>query len=161
MESGEPVVTYCDIQDGWPSGIDNISSDPCFISFDPNGAPELWDFHLRSAYGRWDPNIQEWVKDSHTSPCIDGGDPNSNWNAEPWPNGKRINIGAYGGTNKASMNGNAADFNIDWAVNLVDFVQLANKWLDEGSYIEDLNSDEIIDFFDLGTFVDNWLWKKE
>jgi M6 family metalloprotease-like protein len=33
-----------------------------------------------------------------TSPCIDAGDPDSDYSLEPMPNGGRINIGAYGNT---------------------------------------------------------------
>lgn len=56
-------VSYCDVQGGvlevydpcnqvsWGSG--NINNDPCFALFDSNGDPNLWDFHLRSSYGRW------------------------------------------------------------------------------------------------------------
>jgi len=36
------------------------------------------------------------------SPCIDAGDPNSDYFNEPSPNGGAINIGAYGNTDKAS-----------------------------------------------------------
>ncbi|MHC4312873.1 MAG: hypothetical protein ACYSW3_10465 [Planctomycetota bacterium] len=73
-------------------GQGNIDADPCFA--DPcNG-----DYHLQSEAGRWEPNIESWVQDNVSSPCIDAGDPNSDWTAELWPHGKRINIGAYGGS---------------------------------------------------------------
>ena len=58
---------------------------------------------MKSQSGRWDPNIVSWVQDDVTSPCIDTGDPNSEWAGEIWPHGKRINMGAYGGTRQASM----------------------------------------------------------
>ena len=61
------------------------------------------DFHLKSEVGRWDPNSESWVIDDVTSPCIDAGDPNSDWTSEIWPHGERINIGAYGGTREAGM----------------------------------------------------------
>jgi hypothetical protein len=38
-----------------------------------------------------------------TSPCIDAGDPASPIGQEPFPNGGRINMGAYGGTAEASL----------------------------------------------------------
>jgi len=60
---------------------------------------------LKSLFGRWDPNSQTWIKDNIISECVDKGDPNSDWTAEPWPNGKRINMGAFGGTPQASMSG--------------------------------------------------------
>lgn len=58
------------------------------------------DFHVRSEYGRFQGG--EWVFDSITSPCIDSGDPSSDYSAESSPNGERINIGAYGNTPEAS-----------------------------------------------------------
>jgi len=53
--------------------------------------------------GRWDPNSQTWIQDDVTSPCIDAGDPTSPVGDEPEPNGQRINMGAYGGTQEASL----------------------------------------------------------
>ena len=143
----------------WGSG--NIDSDPCFASFDPNGDPNLWDFHLQSAYGRWAPNSQDWVCDVNTSPCIDAGDPNSDWSDESWPNGKRINMGAFGGTIQASMNGNPADFDIDGTVNFVDFAEFSNKWFSQEARIEDLTNNGVVDFADLHIFTGNWLWQRE
>jgi hypothetical protein len=164
------LVSYCDVQGGisdvcaldssvnWGSG--NIDSAPCFASFDPNGDPNLWDLHLQSEYGRWDPNVQSWVADSNTSPCIDAGDPNSDWANEPWPNGKRINMGAYGGTKQASKSGNPADFNVDGLVNFVDFAEFASHWLAAENCIEDLNLNGFVELGDLHIFTENWLWEK-
>jgi len=139
----------------------NIDTDPCFASFDPNGDPNMWDFHLQSAYGRWDPSSQSWVSDSNTSRCIDAGDPNSDWSSELWPNGRRINMGAYGGTGQASMNGNPADFDIDGSVNFVDFAEFSNKWSAKVPCIEDLTNNGVVDFADLRMFADNWLWQRQ
>ena len=72
----------------------NIDTDPCFVTFDIDGDPKMWDFHLQSSYGRLEADSQNWVIDSNTSPCIDAGNPSSDWNDEPWPNGKRINMGS-------------------------------------------------------------------
>jgi parallel beta-helix repeat protein len=164
-------VSYCDVEGGisgifavdsnvnWGSG--NIDIDPCFAVFDPNGDPNLWDLHLQSEYGRWDSNSQSWVTDLNTSLCIDAGDPNSEWSDEPWPNGKRINLGAYGGTDEASKNGNPADFDINGEVNFKDFALLADKWMAEGNYIEDLSNNGTVDSADLRIFTDNWLWQQE
>ncbi len=110
---GEAVITYSAIQGGWP-GEGNIADDPCFavVGFwDQNGTPDdvsddFWipgDYHLRSQGSRWNVNDQVWIQDTITSPCIDAGSPNSDWTAEPEPNGQRINMGAYGGTPQASM----------------------------------------------------------
>jgi hypothetical protein len=166
------TASYCDVQGGlskifhdsqstvnWGSG--NIDSDPCFASFDPNGDPNLWDLHLQSEYGRWEPNSQSWVTDSNTSPCIDAGDPNSDWSDEPWPNGKRINMGAYGGTNQASKNGNLVDFDINGVVNLFDLMEFSSKWLDEQGGIVNLDLTGGVDFRDFAIFAENWLWEKQ
>lgn len=65
------------------------------------GANKVWQiYHLKSQSGRWYNN--QWVKDSVTSPCIDAGDPTSDYSNEPIPNGGRINIGAFGNTSTAS-----------------------------------------------------------
>ena len=48
-------------------------------------------------------DMQTWVQDEVTSPCIDAGGPDSDWAAESSPNGRRINMGAYGGTDEASQ----------------------------------------------------------
>jgi len=112
IESNSATVTYTDIQGGWP-GKGNIDTDPYFVAtgfWDTNGTPEnldddFWvegDYHLQSQAGRWDPVSQTWVQDVVTSSCIDAGNPASDWTAEPQPSGGRINMGAYGGTAKAS-----------------------------------------------------------
>lgn len=89
------VVSFSDIQGGWP-GVTNINTDPLFAD------PAHGDYHLKSQAGRWDPISGSWVIDDVTSPCIDAGDPNSPVGYEPQPNGGRINMGAYGGTDQAS-----------------------------------------------------------
>ena len=109
------VFNYSDVQGGW-DGQGNIDEDPLFANpgyWDPNGLQttedvedDIWydgDYHLKSEAGRWNPNTQTWVMDDVTSPCIDAGDPNSDWSGETWPHGERINMGAYGGTREASM----------------------------------------------------------
>ena len=60
VDSGSPIVTYCDIQGGWP-GEGNIDADPLFVDPDgPDDDPDTWednDYRLRPS-----------------SPCIDAGD---------------------------------------------------------------------------------------
>ena len=157
-------------------GQGNIDADPCFADpgyWDANGTPEdanddFWvggDYHLKSQAGRWDPNTQSWVQDNVNSPCIDAGDPNSDWTGELWPHGKRINMGAYGGTPEASMSsltvGNIADLNNDDIANLRDFAWLADSWQAEKALLpEDLNRDKQVNSKDLSIFTDNWLWEQ-
>ena len=81
---------------GCSPGVGDISRNPLFVD-SANG-----DYHLKSKTGRWDPDSKTWVKDTVHSPCIDVGDPTSEYKNEPAPNGGRINMGAYGNTNEAS-----------------------------------------------------------
>jgi hypothetical protein len=57
----------------------NIAADPRFVD------KANQDYHLLPS-----------------SPCIDAGDPRSDFSHEPEPNGGRINMGAYGGTEDAT-----------------------------------------------------------
>jgi len=158
-----PLINYCCIQ-GWTgtgffSGTDNIGADPCFA--DANNG----DHHLKSQAGRWDPESQSWLIDEVTSLCIDASYPNSDWTAELWPHGKRINMGAYGGTPQASMSlrsyGNRADLNHDDVVNFRDFGLLSGNWrISEDLMPEDLNRDGLIDSLDVAMFAGNWLWQE-
>jgi hypothetical protein len=157
---GEEAAVYKDAGSVLTWGSGNMNTDPCFASFESAGDPNLWDFHLQSTFGRWDQNAKGWVKDTNTSPCIDAGDPNSGWSSEPWPNGKRINMGACGGTNQASKNGNLADFDLSGLVDFVDFADFSSYWLKEETCIEDLDGSGTVDFADLKLFVENWLWQR-
>ncbi len=161
-------VSYCDVSGGSCSGINgNIGTYPLFA--DPNGPdgnPDTWednDYHVKSQFGRWDPNSESWVYDDETSPCIDAGDPNSDWTAELWPHGKRINMGVYGGTAEASMSlsdvGNIANLDND-AADAVDFNDLGvflSKWCyEEFLLAEDLNRDGIVNLVDYAVFVQQY-----
>jgi hypothetical protein len=112
------TITYSDIHGGW-EGEGNMDEDPLFaepghwsdindpnIVVEPDDPNVVWmdgDYHLKSQVGRFDPNSGNWVMDDVTSPCIDTGDSNSFIGDEPIPSGCRINMGAYGGTQQASM----------------------------------------------------------
>jgi hypothetical protein len=95
VDSGEPSVSYSNVQGGW-YGETNVNSDPNFAEAE-NG-----DVRLKSQAGRWDPVFLTWVQDNVSSPCIDAGDIDSPIGAEPEPNSGRINMGAFGGTAEAS-----------------------------------------------------------
>jgi hypothetical protein len=76
------------------------------VATDPSNLNAIWiegDYHLKSQTGRWEPTGGGWVKDDVTSPYIDAGDATRPVGDEPYPNGGIINMGAYGGTNEASM----------------------------------------------------------
>ncbi|MHC4439480.1 MAG: right-handed parallel beta-helix repeat-containing protein [Planctomycetota bacterium] len=144
----EIVMNYCDIEGGWP-GEGNIDVDPCFVSpgcWDLNGTLEdanddFWvdgDYHLQSQAGHWDQDSQTWEQDDVTSPCIDAGDPNSPIGTEPFPNGGRVNMGAYGAGDKASKSyfGGpvceviiAGDINGDGIVDDEDLAILNSHWM--------------------------------
>jgi hypothetical protein len=62
--------------------------------------PWEMDFHIKSEAGRW--NGLEWLTDAQTSPCVDSGDPTSDYSNEPALNGGIANIGVYGNTAEAS-----------------------------------------------------------
>ena len=110
-DSAGVTVTHCNVQGGetgtyvrngsslyWGEG--NTDADPLFANAGTG------DYHLKSKYGRWDPKANTgaggWVIDTVHSPCIDAGDPSSEYSGEPEPNGDRINMGAYGNTGEAS-----------------------------------------------------------
>ncbi len=144
-------ITYSDVHGGWP-GQGNIDGDPRFA--DTNNS----DYHLKSEAGRWDVSTKTWVRDAVTSPCIDAGNPNSDWTAELWPNGERINMGIYGGTAEASMSlsdaGNLSDLNIDGQVDYRDMKLLTDKWLYERLFLpEDLSRDGIVNLTDFAIFA--------
>jgi hypothetical protein len=118
---------------GCEPGETDISVDPLYAD-PPNG-----DYHLKSQTGRWNLKTQSWIKDNVTSPCIDAGNPMSPIGLEPFPNGGRINMGAYGGTAEASKSyfGEppcetiiAGDINGDCKVNFTDFEIMALHWLE-------------------------------
>jgi len=148
-------VNYSNIQGDW-SGDGNIDVDPCFADIANS------DYHLKSEAGRWEANSQTWVQDDVTSLCMDAGDTGSDWTGELWPHGKRINMGAYGGTPAASMSpsgvGNKADLNNDDAVNFRDFAYLADSWqVQEAPLAENLDRHGTVDFKDIYIFAENWL----
>jgi hypothetical protein len=138
----------------WLSG--NIDADPLFAD------AASGDLHLKSQAGRWDPGTTSWAIDGSHSPCIDTGDPaDLNWVKEPWHNGNRINMGAFGGTNQASKStstaGNIADINSNGLVDMTDLMLLLQKWLVvDNSLREDLNRDGTVNIKDFAVLVDNW-----
>jgi hypothetical protein len=155
------LVSCCDVQGGWPGPgpggkPPNMDENPFFAD------PENDDYHLKSQAGRWNPNQNEWVTDANTSPCIDSGHPTDDWTAELWPHGKRINMGAYGGTPQASMSplidlGYIADLNNDDKVDTSDLKLFTKEWQNEQLLLsEDLDRNGFVDFNDYAIFGLQW-----
>jgi predicted outer membrane repeat protein len=166
--AGTLSAGYCCIQGGhWdihaPSATvnltGNIDTDPCFADAGSG------DYHLRSTAGRWDPNLNGWVIDGQSSLCIDAGNPGCPPANEPPPNGDRINMGAYGGTDEASKSpadwASLADLTNDRAVDYTDLCVLVDYWLEAGQCIPaDLNHDQSANFGDFAIFANNWGWEE-
>lgn len=92
-------VTFCNIGNGDNNGVNGcISSNPLFV----DGVY----YHLQSRAQRYAGGYFSggyWTNDTVSSPSIDAGDPASDYSREPWPNGRRVNLGAYGNTPVASV----------------------------------------------------------
>jgi len=132
VEGGEDGVYVEGGTLNWGNG--NIDIEPNFVD------PCNNDYHLQSQAGHWDKSTHSWIKDSVTSPCIDAGDPMSLVGKEQFPNGGRVNMGAYGGTVKASKSyfgdpvcedAIAGDVDGDCVVGFRDFAIMSFHWLEE------------------------------
>ncbi|MHC4476619.1 MAG: hypothetical protein ACYTEL_13300 [Planctomycetota bacterium] len=157
LQGGDWDIYTLDAVLDWGDG--NINADPCF-AYEASG-----DMHLRSTAGRWDANTSSWGRDDSNSPCIDAGDPCSDWTAELYPHGKRINMGAFGGTAQASMSeseaGNISDIDCSDAVDGVDLRLITDEWLYQQILLsEDLNRDGLVNGADFAIFADNWAWQQ-
>jgi predicted outer membrane repeat protein/parallel beta-helix repeat protein len=155
IESGQAGIY--DPYQGLVWGAGNIDVAPCFA--DPCNA----DYHLQSEAGRWDPNQNDWVYDTNTSPCIDAGNPGCPLVDEPNDaNNIRINMGAYGGTAEASKSPEnwalLADLTNDRIVDFNDLAAFVNYWLDTGECIpSDLDRNQSVDFADFALMALHWL----
>jgi hypothetical protein len=79
------------------NGGNNISTNPLFV--------DTTYYHLKSRGGNYVGGYFSggtWANASESSPCIDVGDPTSDYSREPEPNGRQVNLGAYGNTPVAS-----------------------------------------------------------
>ena len=79
--------------------VNSMSYDPLFVDVASG------DFHLRSVTpsGTYVNAISARTNFSEHSPCIDAGPAFGSTTNEPDPNGGRINLGAYGNTDMASL----------------------------------------------------------
>ena len=125
----------------------SIERDPLFAST-ANG-----DYHLLSKVGRWNPAASQWVTDSAQSPCIDAGDPDADASevaCEPWPNGSRLNLGAFGGTGEASKTDWARTLQVfapdsgqsRWSSQLISWNAIGQAWQSNDTVRIDFSLDE-------------------
>ena len=143
----------------------NISEDPMFADA-ANG-----DYHLCSQAGRWAGSKQRWNYDDVTSRCIDAGNPGSGLGDElpaivgdpdnEWSKNIRVNMGAYGGTEQATIaisdNMILADLTNDGIVDFDDLADWAENWLSTGNDCSaDLNRNGIVDMVDFAVFAQDW-----
>ena len=156
-------VSHCDVQNTPSSigvsdggsitwGIGNIDADPFFAD------PANDDYHLQSQYGRWNPQASgdngNWVIDGDTSPCINAGDPTSDYSNQPQPS-RRIEIGDYGNTAEASKGKwiLPGDANGDSTVDILDMILVRNRLGHDVStgdnWKADVNEDGRINVLDL------------
>jgi len=166
--NGTLVIDYCCIQDwsGQLGGLGNIVADPYFVD------AENEDYHLQSEGWRWDNERQRWHYDEVTSPCIDVGNPGSTLENELltvpddpsniWGINLRINIGAYGGTDQASMPPHGAsllaDITNDGLVTMKDFAAQALYWMTaQSAQPGDLNRDGLVNATDLVLLAEDWI----
>jgi len=102
--NGVARATLADWQAATGKDANSMSADPLFAE------ATMSEFHLQSKGGRYDvwtdlppEDLAGWILDSVTSPCLDAGNPASDYSQEQAPNGGRVNMGAYGNTEQASM----------------------------------------------------------
>ncbi|MBN1819009.1 MAG: right-handed parallel beta-helix repeat-containing protein [Sedimentisphaerales bacterium] len=169
IQGGTIKVEYCNLDAG-DFGITNINTDPLFAQsgvWDDNGTAgdtsddtySAGDYHVQSEFGRWDPIAQAWTTDMQTSPCIDAGHPADNWENEPWPSGRRINMGCYGGTIQASMSGPITpDLTLDGWIDERDVEIVSFSWLceDQTCDLYPPGGDGIIDLRDFAVISENY-----
>jgi parallel beta-helix repeat protein len=137
-------------------GPGNLDTDPCFVNSDSN------NYHLQSRIWQWD-DANGWNEGKNNSFCIDAGNPGSGLGDEGITSANvRINMGAAGGTVKASVPPDEwrllADIDNDGITNNNDFAWFASYWLAKGSELPaDLDRNGSVDISDLQLFSDDWM----
>ena len=133
-----PLISYSNIQHGLAGIIIDHDTNVHWLEGNISANPEFadsvrGDYRLKSKAGWYDGEREMWMFDRTTSPCIDAGDPASDYSLEPQLNGERINMGAYGGSGLASRSGFADDLKIDVLAEGKSIVKIAEEWLDDNS----------------------------
>jgi hypothetical protein len=122
----------------------------------------LADKIRKSRIWQWD-DVNGWGEGKNNSFCIDAGNPGSNLGNEGIASANvRINMGASGGTVKASVPPDEwrllADIDNDGITNNIDFAWFAGYWLAKGSELPaDLDRNGSVDISDLKLFSDDWM----
>jgi hypothetical protein len=104
--TGAVTLAYCDVGVASGAGVttnDCLSTDPLFV--------DTTYYHLKSKVGNYVGGYFSggtWGASLTNSPCIDVGDTNSSYALEPAPNGRRVNMGAYGNTAVASLSSSSS-----------------------------------------------------
>ncbi len=103
-----------------------------------------------------------WVADEATSRCIDAGSPAADSSVETGANNIRVNIGAYGGTFRASRPPAGwsllTDMTNDGYVDLEDFAGLAGAYLGtDAAAAANFNRDKTVDIADVILLAEQWL----
>ena len=113
-EASDGLITYDNLLFGDPLFVTSLedfttnvltSGDYTYMRNNTAGANFIAniDVHLRSKYGMFDNSGAFLKAGGEKSNAIDAGDRNSPYQNEPQPNGRRVNLGAYGNTPWASM----------------------------------------------------------
>ena len=172
---------------GYAENHSNINIEPLFAengywtilpelgSLDANSYWVEGDYHLKSqGWRRTSFSVHDvnWVHDSLTSRCIDAGNPGSSLAGElltipldsnhDFGENIRVNMGAYGGTNQASMPPHnwalSGDLNNDGTIDFTDMAQWSGSSFPEGiDNPSDLNRNKTVDMTDLMMLTQDWL----
>ncbi|MFC1783548.1 right-handed parallel beta-helix repeat-containing protein [Planctomycetota bacterium] len=156
----DPNIVNCIVWGNENYQLVSCSATYSCTDYDPDFVlPDANDFHLKS-----------------DSDCIDAGNPNGYYygltdidghlrimDGDSDPNTLIIDIGAdEAPCGDCDQMANYADFNHDGLVNLFDYAELADAWMNVPPGLDpeyDLYPNNIVNIADLYGFSDEWLWK--
>ena len=101
-EGSHPTIKNCILWDNGDDLFNCSATYSCIQDADLGQGNIAFYPHFADAEGD-DYSLNSW------SPCIDAGDPSSDFSLEPQPNGGRVNMGAFGNTPKATSRSPDAD----------------------------------------------------